>query len=102
MTTKSKAHAKKMEQRRIDNERKKICRETLRLVLPAILLILVEEHGFGNEDLKNFSDKLFHSVQLHQERPERAAVCTADIIEILIEKYGIKPEIVRGLLGESL
>lgn len=33
--TKSKANAKKMEQRRLDNERKRMCRETLRLVFPA-------------------------------------------------------------------
>lgn len=31
---KSKANAKKMEQRRLDNERKRMGRETLRLVFP--------------------------------------------------------------------
>lgn len=100
--TKSKAHAKKMEQRRLDNERKKMCRETLRLVLPSIYLILAEEYHFGNEELRHFNARLFHYTVLHQEKPERAAVYTEDVIEILIEKYGIDPEIVYGLLGETV
>lgn len=97
--TKSKANAKKMEQRRIDKERKRMCKETLRLVLPTIYMILVEEHGLDSEGLKHFNEKLFHYITLHQERPERAAVYTEDVIEILVDKYNIEPEVIYGLIG---
>ena len=98
-TMKSKAHAKKMEQRRLDNERKRMRKETLRLVLPTIYMIMAEEHGLGNEELRHFNERLYHYILLHQEKPERAAVYTEDVIEILIEKHGIRPEVVYGLLG---
>lgn len=99
---KSKSHAKKMEQRRIDNERKKMCKATLKLVLPTIYLIMAEEYELGNEDLKHFNEKLYHYIVMHQEKPERAAVYTEDVIDILIEKHGISPEVIYALLGETL
>ncbi len=99
--TKNKAHTIKMNQRRIDNERKRMARDTLHLVLPSIYLILVENYNFRDKELKDFNEKLFHSITLHQDLPERAAINTADVIEILFNKYSISPSVIYGLLGGS-
>lgn len=99
--TKNKTHTNKMNKRRIENERKKMAKDTLHLVIPSIYLILVEDHNFRDEELMDFNQKLYHSITLHQELPERAAVNTNDIIEILLNKYNIRPEVIYNLLGGS-
>ena len=93
-------HKDKMLERRINNARKDMCKETLRLVLLDIYLILAETYGFGNEELKTFNGKIYNNVLLHKETPNRAKVNKEQVIELLINKYNREPDIVYGLIGE--
>lgn len=97
---KSKAHAEKMIRKRIDNERARMCKETVQLIMPDIYLILAEVHGFRDEELKAFNARLYDHVKAYKGTDCRAGVSIKDVIEILTEKYGISEETCRGLFSE--